>query len=50
MESKSCSVIGQRPARFKFGYKENNAGCKRLKKGCGINLFRSMGRMSADSM
>lgn len=32
MESKSCSVIGQRPSRFRFGYKENNAGCKRLKK------------------
>lgn len=32
MEFKSCAVIGQRPARFRFGYKENNAGCKRLKK------------------
>lgn len=32
MESKSCAVIGQRPARFRFGYKENNTGCKRLKK------------------
>ena len=32
MESRSCAIIGQPPARFRFGYKENNAGCKRLKK------------------
>lgn len=29
---KSCAIIGHRPTRFKFKYKENNTGCKRLKK------------------
>lgn len=28
----SCAIIGHRPTRFKFKYKENNSGCKRLKK------------------
>lgn len=28
----SCVIIGDKPTRFKFGYKENYAGCKRLKK------------------
>lgn len=32
MNVKSCAVIGHRPTRFKFGYKEHYAGCKRLKK------------------
>lgn len=32
MDFKSCAIIGQRPARFRFGYKESNTGCKRLKK------------------
>ena len=29
---KNCAVISHRPTRFKFKYKENNTGCKRLKK------------------
>lgn len=29
---KTCAIIGHRPTRFKFKYKENNTGCKRLKK------------------
>lgn len=29
---KSCAIIGHRPTRFKFGYKENMSDCKRLKK------------------
>lgn len=32
MEYISCAVTGHRPTRFKWKYKENNAGCKRLKK------------------
>lgn len=28
----ACAVTGHRPTRFKFGYKENTTGCKRLKK------------------
>ena len=28
----SCAIMGHHPSRFKFKYKENNAGCKRLKK------------------
>ena len=28
----SCAVTGHRPTRFKWKYKENNTGCKRLKK------------------
>ena len=32
MSVKSCAITGHRPTRFKFGYKENYAGCKRLKK------------------
>lgn len=32
MEELSCAVTGHRPTRFKFKYKENTAGCKRLKK------------------
>lgn len=28
----SCAITGHRPTRFKFGYKENMSGCKRLKK------------------
>ena len=32
MNLKSCAVIGHRPTRFKFGYKEKMTGCKRLKK------------------
>ena len=28
----TCAIIGHRPTRFKFKYKENNTGCKRLKK------------------
>lgn len=28
----ACAITGHRPARFKFKYKENTAGCKRLKK------------------
>lgn len=31
-ELKSCAITSHRPARFKWGYKENYAGCKRLKK------------------
>lgn len=33
MSVKSCAITGHRPTRFKFGYKENYAGCKRLKSG-----------------
>lgn len=29
---KTCAITGHRPTRFKFKYKENYAGCKRLKK------------------
>ena len=32
MSIKSCAITGHRPARFKWKYKENNTGCKRLKK------------------
>ena len=32
MELHTCAVTGHRPARFKWKYKENNNGCKRLKK------------------
>ncbi len=28
----SCAITGHRPTRFKWKYKENNNGCKRLKK------------------
>ncbi len=28
----SCAITGHRPSRFKWKYKENNTGCKRLKK------------------
>lgn len=28
----SCAIISHRPNRFKWKYKENNNGCKRLKK------------------
>ncbi|RFZ77479.1 DUF1273 family protein [Lacrimispora amygdalina] len=28
----SCAVTGHKPTRFKFKYKENTSGCKRLKK------------------
>lgn len=28
----SCAITGHRPTRFKWKYKENNTGCKRLKK------------------
>lgn len=28
----ACAITGHRPTRFKFKYKENSAGCKRLKK------------------
>ena len=27
-----CTITGHRPTRFKFKYKENNNGCKRLKR------------------
>ena len=32
MELHTCAVVGHRPTRFKWKYKENNNGCKRLKK------------------
>ena len=32
MKKKSCAIISHRPTRFKWKYKENYAGCKRLKK------------------
>lgn len=32
MEMLSCAVTGHRPTRFKFKYKENTSGCKKLKK------------------
>lgn len=32
MELHTCAVTGHRPTRFKWKYKENNNGCKRLKK------------------
>lgn len=32
MQESVCAITGHRPTRFKFGYKENMAGCKRLKK------------------
>lgn len=28
----SCTITGHRPTRFQFGYQENSAGCKLLKK------------------
>jgi len=30
--SKACAITGHRPTRFKWKYKEDNTGCKRLKK------------------
>lgn len=58
MESRSCAIIGQRPTRFKFGYKEKNAGCKRLKKrlrdqfsslyGQGVRKFYTGGCIGVD--
>lgn len=32
MELKVCAITGHRPTRFKWKYRENNTGCKRLKK------------------
>lgn len=32
MSGKSCAIISHRPTRFRFGYKENMTGGKRLKK------------------
>ena len=32
MELHTCAVAGHRQTRFKWKYKENNNGCKRLKK------------------
>lgn len=32
MEYKSCAITGHRPTRFKWKYREDNTGCKRLKK------------------
>ena len=32
MDTKACAITGHRPNRFKWKYKENNNGCKRLKK------------------
>lgn len=32
MQIHSCAITGHHPTRFKFKYKENNTGCKRLKK------------------
>lgn len=32
MKIQSCVIVGHKATRFKFGYKENYAGCKRLKK------------------
>lgn len=32
MRMDACAITGHRPTRFKFGYKENMTGCKRLKK------------------
>jgi len=32
MELHSCAITGHNPKRFKWKYKENNTGCKRLKK------------------
>ena len=32
MNMRSCAITGHRPTRFKWKYKENNTGCKRLKK------------------
>lgn len=32
MNTRSCAIIGHRPTQFKWKYKENNTGCKRLKK------------------
>lgn len=32
MKTLACTVTGHRPTRFKFKYKENSTGCKRLKK------------------
>ena len=32
MDLRSCAITGHRPTRFKWKYKENTSGCKRLKK------------------
>lgn len=32
MNTLSCAVTGHRPTRFKWKYKENNNGCRRLKR------------------
>ncbi len=54
----SCAVTGHRPTRFRFKYKENNTGCKRLKKrlhdqfitlyGQGVRRFLIGGSLSVD--
>ena len=31
MEKLACTVIGHKPTRFKFKYKENYSLCKRIK-------------------
>lgn len=55
---KSCAITGHRPTRFKFGYKENMTGCKRLKKrlhdqfvllyGQGVRTFYVGGALGVD--
>lgn len=54
----SCAIIGHPPKRFKWKYKENNNGCKRLKKrlqdqiiapyGRGIRRFLTGGTLGVD--
>lgn len=58
MELTNCAVIGHRPTRFKWKYKENNTGCKRLKKrlhdvfiqlySCGVRVFYVGGSLGVD--
>ena len=38
---KSCAVVGPKPTRFKFGYKEDNSLCRKIKKAM-LRQFRRL--------
>ena len=38
---KACTVAGPKPTRFKFGYKEDNSLCKKIKKAM-LRQFRRL--------
>lgn len=39
----SCAVVGPKPTRFKFGYKEENSLCRKIKKAM-LRQFRRLYR------